>query len=437
MDNNVTVALVQLGCEKNLLDAEQMLHSIGEAGYTLVAHEGEAQVIIVNTCCFIEAAEQEAIDTILEMAEYKRDGTCRRLIVSGCLAQKRKEEIMAEIPEVDCIVGVGGYGDIVSAIEGGTAYADKPYALHDGGRYISTPPYVSYIKVADGCDNRCSYCVIPDIRGPYQSRPIESIVAEARDLAEGGTTELILIAQDTTRYGSDLYGEPKLIELLTELLKINGLHWIRLHYLYPERITDALIDFIASNPRICRYIDMPLQHCNDGILRAMGRRGDKAYITALIRTLREKLPEVTLRTSLIVGFPGETQEIYDELCDFVRETRFERLGVFAYSEQDTPSAKLPDKVNEETKAERADALMEMQAGIMDELCRARIGQTVEVLCEGYDGDVKQYFGRTQGDSVDVDCKVYFQAKRRIAAGTYINVRVADTIDVDLLGEAAE
>ncbi len=429
------IAIVQLGCEKNLLDAEQMLYKISEAGYEVVPHEEDADIIVVNTCCFIEAAEQEAIDTILEMAEYRREGKCTRLIVSGCLAQKHKDEIMKEIPEVDCVVGVGHYTDIVDAIESDICeLTDGTYQLSDTPRYVTAEAHTAYIKVADGCDNRCTYCVIPDIRGPYQSRTIESIVAEASSFAEAGAKELILIAQDTTNYGQDLYGKPQLVPLLEKLCAIEAIEWIRLHYLYPERITDELIDFIAQNDKICNYIDMPLQHCNDEILRTMGRGGSKQELQELIDKLRAKIPGVVIRTTFIVGFPGETEEIYDELCHFVGHNKFERMGVFPYSEQDTPSAELPNKVDEEEKHQRADAIMELQHDIMEDMLEQNIGKTYKVLIEGYDSEIKHYHGRSYADTVDVDTKVYFTTTKPQEIGTFAQVEITDYMDLDLFGK---
>lgn len=434
------IGLVSLGCAKNQTDAEIMLGILAEDGFNIVYDPAEADVIVVNTCGFIESAKQESIDAILEMAEYK-NGRCKLLIVTGCLAERYSKEILAELPEADAVLGTGDYDKIAEIIK--EAFDGKKPVLcgHKDRtpeerlpRILSTPPYTAYLKIADGCDNNCTYCAIPKIRGHFRSRAIENIVEEARDLAENGVRELILIAQDTTRYGVDLYGEYSLDKLLLELVKIEKIEWIRVHYFYPEAITDSLIDVMAKYDKICNYIDMPVQHANNDILRRMARRTSREQMTEKINKIRKKMPGSVIRTSIIVGFPGETQEQFEELCDFVREIKFDRMGVFAYSqEEDTAAAEFENQIDENVKQSRLDTLMTMQQGISLELNKAKIGKTLEVIVEGYDEESFLFYGRSRGDSIEVDGKVYFGTETEVNEGDIINVEILDADEYDLTG----
>ncbi|MGI5936779.1 MAG: 30S ribosomal protein S12 methylthiotransferase RimO, partial [Oscillospiraceae bacterium] len=395
------VAFISLGCAKNLVNSEQMLSLISKAGHRIISEPENADAVIINTCGFIESAKSEAIENILEMAQLKWAGKLRKIIVAGCLAQRYKEEILAELPEVDALVGVGSYGEIVQVLEEAMAgegtpcrFGDKSAPVDELDRIVSTGPGWAYIKIAEGCDNCCAYCVIPFIRGRFRSRPMENIVREAEDLARRGVKELIVVAQDITRYGVDLYGKRSLPELLSRLCRIPGLHWIRLHYLYPDEIDEELISVIAGEPKILKYLDIPIQHINNGILRKMNRRGTGDEIRGLFKTLRRRIPGLVLRTSLIVGLPGEGEEEFQELCEFLREVRIERAGVFVFSpEEGTPAAAMPDQVDREIAERRAELVMELQSAIMDEFNASRIGQTLEVLCEGYDGELEYWYGR--------------------------------------------
>lgn len=434
------VSLVSLGCSKNLVDAEQMTGLLEKAGYEVVIDEEDGDIMIVNTCAFIEAAKQESIECILELASYKKDNPDRILIVTGCMAQRYKEEVISEIPEVDAVIGTNDFGDIVEIIRSaeekrGICRCSGEEVIYEGlPRSVSTPSYTAYLKIAEGCDNRCTYCAIPYIRGKYRSRKIEDIVAEAKELCENGAKELIVIAQDTTRYGIDLYGEYKLAELLKELCKIGKLKWLRLHYCYPELVTDELIDVIAKEDKICKYMDIPIQHINDRILKLMGRRTNKAQIEGLIKKLREKIPNVVLRTSLIAGFPTETEEEFQELYDFVDKTRFERLGVFAYSQEEgTPAARLDGQIEHDKKLDRQDDIMLLQEGISEELSEEKIGTVMEVLVEGFDEVIKSHYGRTYGDSVEIDGKVFFKADKKIPEGTFTKVKIEQAMAFDLFG----
>lgn len=434
------IGLVSLGCAKNQTDAEIMLGILAEDGFNIVYDPAEADVIVVNTCGFIESAKQESIDAILEMAEYK-NGRCKLLIVTGCLAERYSKEILTELPEADAVLGTGDYDKIAEIIK--EAFDGKKPVLcgHKDRtpeerlpRILSTPPYTAYLKIADGCDNNCTYCAIPKIRGHFRSRAIENIVEEARDLAENGVRELILIAQDTTRYGVDLYGEYSLDKLLLELVKIEKIEWIRVHYFYPEAITDSLIDVMAKYDKICNYIDMPVQHANNDILRRMARRTSREQMTEKINKIRKKMPGSVIRTSIIVGFPGETQEQFEELCDFVREIKFDRMGVFAYSqEEDTAAAEFENQIDENVKQSRLDTLMTMQQGISLELNKAKIGKTLEVIVEGYDEESFLFYGRSRGDSIEVDGKVYFGTETEVNEGDIINVEILDADEYDLTG----
>lgn len=440
------ISITSLGCSKNLIDSEQMRGLLKEAGYELWENEEDADVIIVNTCAFIEAAQTESIECILELAAYKKHGKAKALIVTGCLAQRYKEQVIREIPEVDAVVGVNEYDKIVDVIksldEGGEhpenikriSCSDLPMECGELPRERTTPEYTAFLKIAEGCDNRCTYCVIPYIRGRYRSRKMEDIVAEAEKMAADGVKELIVIAQDTTRYGKDIYGEYKLPELLQKLCRVDGIEWVRVHYCYPELVTDELIEVIAKEDKICNYLDIPIQHCSDGVLKRMGRRTNKAQIIELIKKLRERIPDIVIRTTLLVGFPGETDEDFEELREFVEETKFDRLGVFAYSrEEDTPAYDMPDQVDEEVKEERRDLIMLIQSGISEELNEAKRGSVQRVLVEDKDEIIKSYYGRTYADSTEVDGKVFFKSDKRVKPGDFVNVRIDSNLEYDLFG----
>lgn len=437
------IAFVSLGCAKNLVNTEQMMALVKAAGHTVTGEAEGADVAVLNTCGFIDSAKSEAIQNILELAALKDQGKLGKLLVAGCLTQRYRDEILEELPEIDGILGTGSYTDIVPAIqsvmEGDTPtyFGDIDHTIEDGARMVSTPPYTAFLKIAEGCDNRCAYCVIPSLRGRYRSRTMESLLSEAKKLADDGVQELIVIAQDITRYGTDLYHKRMLPELLTELCKL-PFHWVRLHYLYPDELDDALIDVIAREHKILKYIDIPLQHINDRILKAMNRRSTKAEIVALLEKLRDRLPGLVLRTSLICGLPGETEEEFEELCDFLRESGIERAGIFQFSpEEGTPAAAMPDQVDPDTAKRRVELLVELQSRVMDAWNESRLGETLEVLCEGFDPDMGCYAGRSYADSPDVDGKVFFTAAGLVPAGTFVNVRITGTSDGDLTGEIEE
>ena len=437
----IKVVMISLGCPKNQVDAEVMLNDLKKAGYTITPDESQADVIIVNTCGFIEDAKTEAIENILEAARFKKEGELKALIVTGCLAERYRDEITADIPEVDAVVGIGKNRDIVSVVKNAVkgefhnCYGAKDELLLGGDRLLTTPPYTAYLKVAEGCDNCCTYCAIPLIRGRFRSRTIEDCVKEAENLAENGVTELIVVAQDTTRYGEDLYGKPMLCELLKKLCKIEGLHWIRTLYTYPERITDELLELINQEKKLVKYLDIPIQHCNGEILRRMNRKGNRESLLALTKKIRAAVPDITLRTTLLVGFPGETDEQYNELCEFVKQARFERLGCFAYSEEeDTPAASFPDQVDKQVRRDRCEHISDEQLPIVTENAEKQLGTVKEVLVEGYDNDIKCYFGRSQSDAPDIDGKVFFLSDKKLNEGEYHNVLITDTLDYDLLGE---
>ena len=437
---NETVALISLGCAKNLVNSEQMLCLLADAGYTVVPDPDGADAVIVNTCGFIDAAKSEAIDTILEMAALKAAGRLKKIIVAGCLTERYKEEVRRELPEVDALVGVGSFGEIVEVL-GETLAGRSPdrfgpndAPVEEYGRYLTTGPGWTFLRIAEGCDNRCAYCAIPAIRGPYRSRPMENVLAEARDLAEAGCKELIVIAQDITRYGTDLCGKPMLAELCRELAKIEGVAWIRLHYLYPEMIDDKLIAEIAGNEKIVKYLDIPIQHINSGILKRMNRRGSGEMIRELFAKLRREIPGLVLRTSLITGRPGEGEAEFEELCAFLREARIERVGVFPYSpEEGTPAASMPDRVETEVAEARAGQIMALQAGIMDDWNDQRVGETLQVLCTGFDGAYRT--GRTYADSPDIDGTVYFDGD--CLPGSFAMVRITGVTDGELTGEQVD
>ena len=435
------VAMVSLGCPKNLVDAEKMLACLKNGGLEITPAEADADAIIINTCGFIESAKAEAIENILEAARYKQDGSCKALVVSGCLAERYRDDITEEIPEVDVCVGIGSNSKIAEivkkAIEGERRnyYGNKTDLDLNGERILGGMPYTAYLKIGDGCDNCCSYCAIPKIRGRMRSRTIEDCVKEAKVLAEGGVTELIVVAQDTTAYGTDLYGETKLHELLTELCKIEGLHWIRTLNTYPEKITDRLLDVIANEEKLVNYLDIPIQHINDDILKKMNRMGDKKSISGVIDKIREKIPDMTLRTTLITGFPSETEEQFSELAEFVKEKRFERLGCFTYSpEEGTAAANMANQIDEQTKQDRSDNIMEMQTLISASKNVDKIGLITVVLIEGWDDYIKCYFGRAPWDAPEIDGKVFFMAHKPLKIGQYVKVKINDCLDYDLLGE---
>ncbi len=435
------VSLVSLGCSKNLVDAEEMLGILSEYGYEIADSEEDADIMIVNTCAFIDSAKQESIDCILQHASYKASGKNPILVVTGCMAQRYSEELQKELPEVDIVIGTNDYHKIGEILKNYKApskemYCGAEFESYDAKhRVVTTPPYMAYLKIAEGCDNRCTYCVIPSIRGSYRSRTIEDIVDEAKKLAAKGVGELVVIAQDTTRYGIDIYGEAKLPQLLDELCKIEELHWIRLHYLYPEQVTDKLIETIKNNKKICNYFDIPIQHCNDKILRLMGRRTNKEQIEGLIKKIRAEIPDAVIRTSLICGFPTETDEQFEELRDFVCRMEFDRLGAFAYScEEGTPAARMDGQIDEEVKKTRQELIMVDQAAVSEELNQARLGKTFETLVEGYDAIIKQYYGRTYGDSDEIDGKVFFTSTNKISPGEFVNVKITDYSEYDLYGK---
>ena len=435
------VSMVSLGCPKNQVDAEMMLYSLKETGFEIGVPEADADAIIINTCGFIEDAKSEAIENILEAAQYKRDGNCKAVIVTGCLAERYRDDVTAEIPEADVCVGIGSNSNIAQivkdAIEGKAqnSYGAKEALDLNGKRILGGWPFTAYLKIGDGCDNCCTYCAIPKIRGRMRSRSIEDCVAEARELAANGVRELIVVAQDTTAYGSDLYGESKLCELLSKLCEIDGIEWIRTLYTYPERITDELLKLIASEEKLVKYLDIPIQHVNGEILKRMNRRGDKQSLTALINKIRATVPDITLRTTLITGFPGETESQFEELHEFVREAQFDRLGCFIYSaEEGTIAAEYPDQIPNQTKQDRAEHIMETQLDIAGAKNEAKIGTVQKVLIEGWDEYIKCYYGRSSADAPEIDGKVFFMAKKPLVIGDFVEVQINDVIEYDLLGE---
>ena len=435
------IGMVSLGCPKNQIDAEIILKKLQNAGYEITPIEAEAEAIIVNTCGFIEDAKAEAIENIFEVAKYKQDGSLKSLIVTGCLAERYRDDILEEIPEVDVVVGLAGNNDIVSivrdALEGkkGGYYGKKEDLIIEGDRLLTTPKYTAYVKIAEGCDNCCTYCAIPKIRGRFRSREMQNIISECERLSEQGVKEIILVAQDTTKYGVDLYGEPKLAELLKNLCKIEGIHWIRLLYTYPDMITDELLSVMKSEEKIVNYLDIPIQHCNKDILKKMNRPGSKEELEALILKIRETLPDVTLRTTLITGFPSENEEQFEELCEFVKNAQFDRLGCFAYSEEEgTFAASMPDQIPQQTRVDRSEIIMNDQLSVALSKNEEKFGKVLEVLIEGYDDYIKCYFGRSRADAPEIDGKVFFISGRPLEIGTFVEVKINDSIEYDLLGE---
>ena len=439
------VGFVSLGCPKNQLDTEVMLHEVLAAGYEITPEETEADVVIVNTCGFIESAKREAIDNILDVAWLKKHKSLKALIVTGCLAERYRESIFDELPEVDAIIGVGSIHNIVEAIAAVTtgkkkksqkysSFEDKECVRLGGDRVLTTPEYTAYLKIAEGCDNRCAYCAIPSIRGRFRSRPIEDIVAEAKQLEALGVKELTIVAQDTTRYGKDIYGEYRLDKLLRAITDNTSIPWIRLLYCYPDKVTDGLIAEMRDNPRILKYIDLPIQHISDHMLTAMNRHGDSAMVREVVAKLRREIPDIVIRTTFIVGFPGETEEDFEELCEFVKETKFEHAGVFTYSrEEDTPAYDFEDQIDEQIKQDRMDMLMREQLEINEARNRSMIGKVVNVLCEEFDPVSDVHFGRSEADAPEIDGKVYFRSDTRIAPGSLVRVKVRDVLDYDLIG----
>ena len=434
------VAFISLGCAKNQVNCEQMMAAAQAAGNTVQAGPEGADVVVVNTCGFLASACEEAIENILEMAELKKAGKVKKILVSGCMAQRYQKDILQELPEVDGILGTGSYGDIAAAIDEVMGKGLRPCYLGNvstaeqgGERILSTPPWYAYLRIAEGCDNRCAYCVIPALRGKYRSRPMAELLDEAAELASAGVRELIVIAQDITRYGTDLNGEHQLAKLLRELCKLD-FHWIRLHYLYPDEVTEELIDTVAREEKIVPYLDIPIQHCNDGILKAMNRRDTKAELLTLFGKLRERIPGLVLRTSLITGLPGEGEEELAELCDFLREVRIERAGVFPFSPEDGTKAAKMEHVDFEEAQRRAEIVVDVQSDIIDAYNESVLGSVREILCEGFDPQAQMFYGRSYAESPDIDGRVWFTAEEEVPAGTFVSVRLTGTMDGELTGE---
>lgn len=438
-----SVAFVSLGCDKNLVDSEHMLGILHQGGYTLTGSEAEADVLVVNTCCFIEDAKKESIENILEVAQYKESGRCKALIVTGCMAQRYKEEILEEIPEVDALLGTTSYDQIVEVVS--KVLADKGIKTHqfdeidkafreEMPRILTSAGYYAYVKIAEGCDNHCTYCIIPQLRGRYRSRQMSKIKEEVEKLARDGVSEIILVAQDTTRYGLDLE-DASLVKLIRELSAISGIEWIRILYCYPEGITDELIEEIKTNPKVCKYLDMPIQHASDTILKRMARKSSQAYLKEILGKLRQQIPQIAIRTTLIVGFPGETETDFNVLYEFVKAMKFERLGVFTYSqEEDTPAAGFENQIEAEVKQKRKEILMELQHSISKELTHEKIGQTMEVIIEGKLTQEDVYIGRSYQDAPDIDGQVFIPYSGQLISGDYVTVHIVDAKDYDLIGE---
>lgn len=438
----MNILFVSLGCDKNLVDTEVMLGLLASRGHQMVDSEEIADVIVINTCCFIHDAKEESIQTILEMAEYKKAGSCKALIVTGCLAQRYKQEIIDEIEKVDAVLGTTSYDKIVEAIDEALAGHTSvemtdidALPLVESKRLVTTGGHFAYLKIAEGCDKHCTYCIIPKIRGNFRSVPIERLLKEAEDLVAQGVKEIILVAQETTLYGKDLYGEKSLHKLLRELCKISGLRWIRILYCYPEEITDELIQVIKEEDKICNYLDLPIQHASDGILKRMGRRTSKEQLVEIIGKLRKEIPDIAIRTTLITGFPGETQEQHEELMEFVDEMEFDRLGVFTYSpEEDTPAAVMPDQIPEDVKEDRQAELMELQQEIAFDLAEEMIGREVLVMIEGKVADENAYVGRTYKDAPNVDGLIFVESEEELMSGDFARVRITGALEYDLMGE---
>lgn len=437
------IGFISLGCAKNQVDCERMMYRVREAGHEVLSNVVGSDVVVINTCGFIDSAKSEAIDYILEMAALKAEGLVGKILVTGCLSQRYQEEVLKELPEVDGILGTGSYHKIVSAIE--ELLADTQVVDFDPidapeqetGRVLTTPEHYAFLKIAEGCDNRCSYCVIPSLRGKFRSRSMDDVLYEARLLADSGVKELIVVAQDTSRYGLDLYGKRMLPELLTELCKIEGFSWIRIHYVYPDEITDELIDTMATEPKIVKYLDIPIQHCNNKILKLMNRRGDGAYLRELFGKLRAKMPDIVLRTSVITGLPGEGEEEFNELCEFLKEMRLERVGAFAFSPQEGTPAFEMEYPDISVAQQRAEILEQIQSRIMDDYNASFMGKTIEVLVDGFNEEFGQFYGRTYGDSPDIDGRVWIATDEPLTEGTFMNVTIDALIDGDLSGYPQE
>ncbi len=438
----MNILFVSLGCDKNLVDTEVMLGMLATRGYQMIDDETQADIIVINTCCFIHDAKEESIQTILEMAEYKKEGRLKALIVTGCLAQRYKQEIVEEIPEVDAILGTTSYDRILEvvdeALKGHVSIEMSDIdalPLVESKRLVTTGGHFAYLKIAEGCDKHCTYCIIPKIRGNYRSVPMERLLKEAEELAQQGVKELILVAQETTLYGQDLYGEKSLHKLLQRLCQINGIRWIRILYCYPEEITEDLIKVMKEEDKICNYLDLPIQHANDSILKKMGRRTSKQQLVEIIETLRREIPDIAIRTTLITGFPGETKEEHEELLEFVDTMEFDRLGVFTYSpEEDTPAATMSDQIEEEIKLERQAELMELQQDIAFDLAEQMIGKEVLVMIEGKVADEDAYVGRTYKDAPNVDGFIFVNTREELMSGDYVKVKVTGALEYDLIGE---
>lgn len=438
----IRIHMNSLGCAKNLVNAEQMLALLGREGMEIVEDPIQADAAIINTCGFIDAAKQEAIDAILETAALKGQGNLKALVATGCLVERYRDEIMAELPELDAVCGAGSYTDIAQAVRQALAgkkaafFQPVAQAALEGERRLLTPGYSVFLRIAEGCDNHCSYCVIPSLRGPFRSRPMESVVEEARELAEKGAKELLVVAQDTTRYGTDLYGRRALPELLEQLCQIPGVEWVRLHYLYPDELDDRLLEVMERYPAAVPYFDIPIQHISDRVLRQMNRRGDGALIRERIGTIRRRFPQAVIRTSLIVGFPGESEEEFDELYRFLDEYKLERAGVFSYSQEEgSPAAAMEGQIDEEEKERRRQILEELQDAVMDEFSQGLIGKTMKTLCCGYDEEEQMYLGRTYMDSPDVDGIVYFDAPQPVEEGDFVEVEIQSAVGAELIGRA--
>ena len=439
MNSMFKVGMISLGCPKNQVDGEALLAKLSAAGFEIVNRIEDSDLMIVNTCGFIEAAKTEAIETILEVAEYKTAGLISSIVVTGCLAERYQDEILKEMPEVDAVLGIGGNADIVKVCEKALVgvktsfFPNKCNLPINGERILSTPSHWAYLKIAEGCDNRCSYCAIPAIRGKFRSRRLESVVEEAETLAKRGVKELILVAQDTTKYGADIYGEYKLDALLKELVKIDGIEWIRLFYCYPHRITDSLIDTIAAEEKICNYIDIPLQHGDKDVIKAMNRVGDAEDYLLLLKKMRAKIPDIAFRTTFMVGFPGETDSQFETLCNFVKTAKFDKMGCFTFSpEEDTPAYDMENQVDEDIKRRREEILMDIQYGITEESNRSRIGKIYKTIIDGFDGE--KYTGRSYLDSPEIDSGIIFTSDKPCNVGEFVNVKITDYDGYDLIGE---
>ena len=438
-----TIGMISLGCAKNQVNAEQMLYLLRQAGYEILPDPDGAELVIINTCGFIDSAKEEAIDHILAMGALKQEGRVGKILVTGCLAQRYQEEIVNEMPEVDGVLGTGSYYDVANAV--GQVLSGKRYKRFDDinadqsedGRILTTPEYYAYLKIAEGCDNHCAYCVIPKLRGKLRSRPMEDLIKEAEQLASDGVKELIVVAQDTSRYGLDLYGERKLAELLRRLCKIDGLVWVRVHYLYPDEMSQELIDVLANEPKIVKYLDIPIQHINDEILRKMNRRGNGEYVRQLFTKLRHEIPGLVLRTSLITGLPGEGEEEFQQLCEFLKEFKLERAGTFTFSPEEGTKAALMEYPDKAVAQERAEIIGELQSRIMDEYNASCEGKIMQVLCDGYDPDEDCYYGRTYADSPDIDGRIWFTSSRHVKTGEFVNVCVVGAYDGELTGMLEE